>query len=172
MILGGQGDDTLTGGSGQNVICAGPGDDRIEAGDGQNTIYTSEGFNQVEKLKATDTTYHNVRSELAVDCTKITAEQMDAFPSGQIASNTIQLEPKPLDLSAFIIQGSPPFIDRAKDDFYLLNASPTGQRLLAVLQQAFITSGKPITINELSLKTFRNWKRAICWPKTWPRPAG
>lgn len=152
VILGGQGDDTLTGGGRLNIICAGPGDDRIEAGDGRNTIYTSEGFNRVKKLKATDTTYHNVRSELAVDCTKITKEQMDAFPPGQIASNAIHLEPKPLDLSAFVIQGSPSFIDRAKDDFYLLNASPTGQRLLDVLRQAFITSGKPITINELGLK--------------------
>lgn len=149
VILGGEGNDTLTGGGGHSIICAGPGDDFIEAGTGHNVIYTGEGSNEVEKLKPTDITYHNVKSELIVDCTKITPEQMDAFPPGQIASHAIQLEPRPLDLSAFVISGSPLFVGRAKDDLYLLNASPTGQRLLSVLEQAFRTSGKPITITEL-----------------------
>lgn len=151
VILGGVGNDALIGGSGNNIICAGPGDDRIQAGEGNNVIYTSEGFNQVENLKPTDTTYYNFKSELTVDCTKISPEQMDTFPPGQIASNAIHLEPRPLNPSAFIIQGSPFFVGRATDDLYLLNASPTGQRLLSLLEQAFSTSGKPITINELKL---------------------
>jgi len=149
FIDGGEGDDVLIGGGGPNVLVGGPGDDRIEAGDGHNVIYTGDGYNQVEKLKPTDITYHNVKSDLTVDHTKISYEELDKFPQGELASRAIHVEPRPLNPAAFTFSGSTEFIERTKDDMRLLLASPTGQRLLNQLENAALASGKPIEISEL-----------------------
>lgn len=146
---GGEDDDYVVGGGGPNILVGGPGDDQIEAGDLHNVIYTGDGYNQVEKLKTTDTTYHNVKSDLTVDCTKVSLEELDKFAPGELASNAIHVEPRPFNSAAFSLNGSAQFVERAKDDFRLLLASPTGQTLLAQLEHAALTSGKPFEINEL-----------------------
>ncbi|NVZ70134.1 M91 family zinc metallopeptidase [Pseudomonas costantinii] len=153
FLDGGEGDDTLIGGGGPNILVGGPGDDRIGAGDQHNVIYTGEGYNQVENLKPTDTTHHNVKSDLTVDCTKISPEELDKFPPGTLASHAIHVEPRPLNPAAFILNGSAHFVERAKDDLRLLLASPTGQKLLSELENAALASGKPIEINELLTDT-------------------
>lgn len=146
---GGTGDDILIGGNGPNVIVGGPGNDQIDAGEQHNVIYTGDGYNQVEQLKPTDVTYHNVKSDLTVDCTKISQEELDKLPPGQLASHTIHVEPRPFNPAAFKINGSTSFVDRAHDDFKLLLASPTGQALLSRLENFAQISTKPYEINEL-----------------------
>ncbi|MFL1389232.1 M91 family zinc metallopeptidase [Pseudomonas tritici] len=150
---GGTGDNTLIGGSGPNVIVGGPGNDQIDAGESHNVIYTGDGYNQVEKLKPTDFTYHNVKSDLTVDCTKISPEELDKLPPGQLVSHDIHVEPRPFNPTAFKINGSAGFVDRAKDDFRLLLASPTGQALLSRLEDFAQASAKPYEINELAVGT-------------------
>lgn len=148
FLDGGEDDDTVIGGGGPNIIVGGPGGDQIEAGGQHNVIYTGGGYNQVEKLKPTDTTYHNVTSDLTVDYTTITSDQLDKFPPGELASHTVHVEPRPINHAAFTFNGSTHFIERAKDDLRLLLASPTGQKLLSKLESAALTSGRSIEINE------------------------
>lgn len=146
---GGEGDDTLIGGGGPNILVGGPDDDRIIAGDQHNVIYTGDGYNQVENLKPSDTTYHNVKSDLTVDCTSVSQDELDKFPPGELASHAVHVEPQPLNPAAFTLSGRPHFIERAKDDLRLLLASPTGQKLMDVLERAALESGRPIVISEL-----------------------
>lgn len=146
---GGEDDDYVVGGGGPNILVGGPGDDQIEAGDLHNVIYTGDGYNQVEKLKTSDTTYHNVKSDLTVDCTQVSLEELDKYAPGELASNAIHVEPRPFNPAAFSLNGSEQFVKRAMDDFGLLLGSPTGQALLAQLERAALSSGKPFQINEL-----------------------
>lgn len=149
FLDGGEGDDLLIGGQGPNIMVGGPGDDRLKAGDTQNVIYTGDGYNQVERLKPTDTTYHNVKSDLTVDCEHLSDKVLDRFAPGELASRAIHVEPRPLNPAVFNLHGSPHFIERAKDDLRLLLASPTGQKLIAVLEHSALVSGQPIEIHEL-----------------------
>ena len=149
FIDGGEDEDHIVGGRGPNILSGGPGNDRIKAGPAGNVIYTGDGFNDVTQLKADDVTYFNFKSNLTVSCALMMHPDLpDDLPPGQLASHAIHLEPKPLARSGVVIKGSAQFIARVNDDLRLLLASPTGQRLLAELERATLSSGRPVTIHE------------------------
>lgn len=149
FIDGGEDDDHIVGGRGPNILSGGPGNDRMKAGPAHNVIYTGDGLNDVTQLKADDVTYYNFKSSLTVNCALMMHPDVpDDLPPGQLASHAVHLEPKPLNQSGLVVQGSAQFVQRVNDDLNLLLSSPTGQRLLAQLERAAIDSGQPITIHE------------------------
>lgn len=149
FIDGGEDDDRIVGGAGHNVLSGAAGNDRIKAGPGSNVIYTGDGFNDVTQLKAGDVTYFSYQSKLTVDCALAMHPGVPVdLPPGQLASHAIHIEPQSLSHSGIVVRGSASFIERVNDDLHLLLGSPTGQRLLAELENATRASGIPITVHE------------------------
>ncbi len=130
-VLGGDGDDTVSGGRGDDTLVGGAGNDVHYAGRGDDTTYGGSG---------SDTSYGEDGDTDADDVETQTTV-------------TIQLD----DLSDFIkIEGSPEFVARVQADLDLLAASPTGQQMLAALQDEHENSGflginrDTVTIRELT----------------------
>ena len=152
FIDGGDGNDFIIGGHGHSILSGGPGDDYIEAGDATNVIFAGEGRNEVTLLKPDDMTYHSLLTELSIKFPTSSEEwdRLNAFAPGEPATGNLQLEPGNIQESGVTVVGSPQFVERINDDLRLLNTSPTGRQLLAVLQRAALESGIPVAINELS----------------------
>jgi hypothetical protein len=152
FIDGGAGNDAIVGGKGHSILSGGPGDDNIEAGASSNVIFAAEGRNEVTLLKPDDMTYHSLLSELAIKLPTSPEEwdRVNAFAEGQPATGNLQIEPGDIQASGIAVSGSTAFVERINDDLRLLHSSPTGQKLLAVLHQATLESGIPISINELT----------------------
>lgn len=134
---GGQGDDVLLGGRGHNVLSGSDGNDQIITGPGRNTLYTGTGVDLIEGLNP-DTQVFNA---YAAD---------GPVPSTVHQDPGIIIAAKGLDSCGVVVEGTPQFQERVKDDLRLLLGSGNGQQLLAALGNAKAKSGVPVVIRELT----------------------
>ncbi len=110
---GGAGDDIASGGKGDDTIRGGAGDDVSYSGRGQDTTYAGSG-RDTSHVEAGDAAYDTER--------RVTVEIADT--------------------GAFIkVEGSPEFVARVQADLEMLRGSPTGQQMLANLQENHDGSG-------------------------------
>ncbi|BBP78894.1 hypothetical protein PHLH7_49980 [Pseudomonas sp. Ost2] len=134
---GGQGNDMLMGGTGHNVLSGSDGNDHITPGPGRNTLYTGTGVDFVERL-GPDTQLFNA---YAAD---------GPVPSTLHQASGIIIAAKGLEHCGVVVEGSPQFQERVKDDLRLLLGSGNGQQLLGALGDAKAKSGVPVVIRELT----------------------
>lgn len=136
VLNGGDGADRLSGEDDADVLSGGAGADAETGGAGDDVIYTGAGADQVDGGAGSDTAY----------ATKAAMVQAERTVTVQVA-----------DLSKNIhIEGSPAFTERVQADLDLLRASPTGQRMLAALDQGLV-DGDTLTIREFSENNGHAW---------------
>ncbi|AMB85471.1 hypothetical protein AWM79_09210 [Pseudomonas agarici] len=148
---GGQGDDVLLGGKGHNVLSGSDGNDQITPGPDRNTLYTGTGVDFIDRL-GPDTQVFNA---YAAD---------GPVPSSIHHAPGIIIAAKELDTCGVVVEGTPQFQERVKDDLRLLLGSGNGQQLLGALGDAKAKSGVPVVIRELTEE-----ENGMCFPnRSWP----
>jgi uncharacterized protein YukE len=141
VLNGGDGTDRLFGEDGADVLSGAAGADTETGGEGDDVIYTGSGADRVDGGAGDDTAY----------ATKDAATK----DAGATVERTVTVQVA--DLSKNIqIDGSPAFTERVQADLDLLRASPTGQRMLASLDQGLV-DGDTLTIREFHENNGHAW---------------
>ncbi|NUT31937.1 MAG: hypothetical protein HOV79_02575 [Hamadaea sp.] len=117
-LEGGAGSDTVLGGDEADVLSGGLGDDRISGGTGDDVIYTGRGADVADGGVGRDTAY-------APTTATVTAER----------TVTVEIAEIPAEIR---IEGSAEFAERVRADLEFLAASPTGQQMLAALDDGLV----------------------------------
>ena len=122
FLEGAEGDDSLQGGAGDDVVSGGLGNDTLRGGSGDDVTYAGRGSDTTYAGSGTDTSY---------------SESGDT-DSGAEQRVTVAIP----DTTYFIkVEGSADFVDRVQADIEMFRSSPSGQQLLANLQQNHDDSG-------------------------------
>lgn len=121
-LEGGEGNDVLEGGEGNDVLSGGRGDDQIDGGAGDDVSYGGLGEDRTIGGTGRDTSHDDAR----------------ATGSTNEVNVNIQI---PADTEHITITGSPEFVERVRADLDMLRSSPSGQQLLANLEQQYEDSG-------------------------------
>ena len=127
---GGRGDDKLYSKTGKTVMHGGQGNDLMVSA-GHSHIYTGTGTDTVETAGA-DTIFSQGKNNITPGTT----------------SKVVEVAESSAGSKAFVIKGSAEFKRRVQDDIDFLNASPTGQKMLAKMDA---TANPEIKISELDM---------------------
>lgn len=113
-LEGGKGDDIVDGGAGTDVVSGGRGDDGLRGGAGNDVLYAGRGNDTIDGGGGmADTAYRQ---------------------TGDRVENAAGVRVEVTSDGGFIrITGSPEFVERVTADLDMLRASPTGQQMLAEL---------------------------------------
>ena len=133
-LEGAKGNDSLHGGAGRDVLSGGRGDDRLAGGTGDDVYYGGHGKDNITAGGGRDTAYR--QDEDTVD--------------GVASDVRVEIS----DKAQFIkIEGSDEFRERVLADLDMYRASPTGQQMLANLEDKrdpnFLFGENTLTIKEL-----------------------
>jgi hypothetical protein len=132
-VEGGKGNDTADGGAGNDVISGGRGDDTVRGGAGDDVVYAGHGRDTIDGGSGADDAYRQ--------------DEDEATNSGSI---TVEVTS---DAGFINIDGSDEFVERVEADLDMYRASPTGQQMLAELEDMRDPSRWPgqhsLTIKEL-----------------------
>jgi hypothetical protein len=156
-LYGLSGDDVLTGGSGRDVLNGGAGGDDLSGEDGSDVLSGGDGADRLSGGADADVVYTGAGADAAEGETIYSTK--DATVAGD-RTVTVQIP----DLSKDIrVEGTPEFVERVQSDLDLLRSSPTGQRMLAVLDHGLIDRDT-LTIREIAEHN------AFAWADTSPAP--
>lgn len=121
-VEGGAGDDVILGGRGNDVLSGGRDDDEIYGGVGDDVSYGGLG---------TDKTIGGDGRDSSHDDRRVWGSDNEVNVNIEIPDTTEHIR----------IEGSPEFIARVQADLDMLRSSPTGQQLLADLEENYRNSG-------------------------------
>lgn len=127
---GGAGADTMDGGGGDDVVSGGRGTDALSGGAGNDTLYAGRDSDAVDGGAGKDRAY--LQSEDGATG----VERRNLHPVSDAASHIV------------VTKGSDEFRDRVQGDLEFLRSSPTGARVLNVLQEAHDKWGIPFLPQE------------------------
>jgi uncharacterized protein YukE len=141
------GDDVVAGGSGRDVLNGGAGADRLSGEDGDDVVSGGPGADRL----AGEIAYTGTGAD-AVDSGETVYATRDAHVAeGHVV--TVQIADLGKDIR---VDGSPEFVERVQSDLDLLRSSPTGQRMLAVLDHGLIDRDT-LTIREIAEHNAHAW---------------
>lgn len=133
-LHGGRGNDTIDGGAGDDVLVGGQGDNTLRGGGGDNVLYGGGGSDIIEGGSGQNTAYRQTGDQVTNVATDVRVEVTD-------------------DAGFIKIEGSPEFQERVQADLDMLQASPTGQQMLAELRDMrdpnILPGERSLTIREL-----------------------
>lgn len=156
-LYGLSGNDAMVGGSGRDVLNGGAGGDDLSGEDGDDVLSGGDGADRLSGGSGTDVVYTGPGADLADGETVYSTE--DAAVTGG-RTVTVQIP----DLSKDIrVEGTPEFVERVQSDLDLLRSSPTGRRMLDVLDHGLIDRDT-LTIREIGERN------AFAWPDTSAAP--
>jgi hypothetical protein len=133
-LEGGKGNDTLGGGGGRDALSGGQGNDTIRGGGDGDVAYAGHGRDAIDGGTGGDVAYQQAEDR---------------------ATNAIGVTVEVTSDAGFIrIEGSPEFVERVNADLDMYRSSPTGQQMLAALQDLRDPNRWPgehsLTIRELT----------------------
>jgi len=145
------GDDAIAGGTGRDVLNGGAGADNLSGEDEADVVSGGDGADRIDGGGGTDVVYTGSGADI-VHAADLTYSTKDAtVPEGRTV--TVQIP----DLSKDIrIEGTPEFVERVQSDLDLLRSSPTGQRMLAALDEGLVDQDT-LTIREYADRNAAAW---------------
>ncbi|GAA0709711.1 hypothetical protein GCM10010199_05380 [Dactylosporangium roseum] len=131
-LRGGDGDDYLEGGTGDDVLFGGAGDDVLSGGRGGDLLAGGAGDDTLNSGGGADTVDGGAGDDRLFGRPEDTVTGVERFTGVRIRD----------DLGGFItVEGNAEFVDRVRSDLDLLRASPTGQQMLAGLEEGHRGNG-------------------------------
>jgi hypothetical protein len=133
-LEGARNDDTIDGGAGNDVISGGRGDDTIRAGADTDVVYAGAGADVVDGGTDAVGVVAHAQGMLG-EAPKGDTAYVDTFDDVEGIEQQAQVVVAEIpDLIS--VEGTPSFYERANADLDMLAASPSGQQMLAALEDS------------------------------------